>query len=197
MNDSLVWISDSEIVGQIVWKLPVWLGSASLERMAPKPAKSPKKPTSAKTPKKSEASKKETGFENAAGESDIVVSPPTNKEEALAQMSFDGLPSCNAAEVRTMVGKKYGELVKIFAHYCKFSECTTVEMATRLSLNGFKRLVKDSGLEVKVYNLQQMSRLFNLRGGAKVGAQHAHELTPTPPPARASALTTRLRAPPR
>ena len=35
---------------------------------------------------------------------------------------------------------------------------------------GFKQLVKDARLELKVYDINQMSRLFNLKGGAKVGA---------------------------
>ena len=37
---------------------------------------------------------------------------------------------------------------------------------------GFKKLIKDSGLELKAYDIDKMSRLFNLKGGAKV--------TPTP-----------------
>ena len=33
---------------------------------------------------------------------------------------------------------------------------------------GFKKLIKDAALELKVYNIDQMARLFNLKGGAKV-----------------------------
>ena len=33
---------------------------------------------------------------------------------------------------------------------------------------GFKQLIKDARLELKVYDINQMSRLFNLKGGAKV-----------------------------
>jgi hypothetical protein len=36
---------------------------------------------------------------------------------------------------------------------------------------GFKRLMKDTGLELKVYNVDKQCRLFNLVGGAKVGAR--------------------------
>lgn len=33
---------------------------------------------------------------------------------------------------------------------------------------GFKQLIKDARLELKVYDITQMTRLFNLKGGAKV-----------------------------
>ena len=33
---------------------------------------------------------------------------------------------------------------------------------------GFKKLVKDANLELKVYDMEQMSRLFMVKGGAKV-----------------------------
>ena len=36
---------------------------------------------------------------------------------------------------------------------------------------GFKQLVKDARLELKVYDIDQMCRLFNLKGGAKVRAR--------------------------
>ena len=36
---------------------------------------------------------------------------------------------------------------------------------------GFKKLVKDANLELKVYDMEQMSRLFMIKGGAKVGCQ--------------------------
>ena len=32
---------------------------------------------------------------------------------------------------------------------------------------GFKQLIKDARLELKVYDITQMTRLFNLKGGAK------------------------------
>jgi hypothetical protein len=43
---------------------------------------------------------------------------------------------------------------------------------------GFKRLVKDAGIERKVYNIDQISRLFNLTAGLKV-----KDPLPTPPTA--------------
>ena len=143
--------------------------------MAPKPAKanSPKKPTGANTPKPgAAAAAKKDDYEAAPGDADAVAKEaPKNKEEALAQISFEGLPSCDPDAITAVLAKKYDELAKVFAHYCKFSECKTVEMATRLRLSGFKRLVKDAGLELKVYDIGQISRLFNLKGGAKVGAR--------------------------
>ena len=33
---------------------------------------------------------------------------------------------------------------------------------------GFKKLIKDAGLELKVFDLEQMSRLFAVKSGAKV-----------------------------
>ena len=238
--------------------------------MAPKPAsaKAPKKPTaSAKSAK--DTSKAEPVEKSDENETKFA---PTNKEEALAQISFDGLPNCPIEQITDMFKDKYEVLVKVFAHYCKFSDCVTVEKATRLRLGmpeqacaaarartcgcvrrgglcspayahrprglrprsgramrerrwlaggphlrlepmhtrtggvarrvwtsacvplhgarhrptpdalpreripsarasfaaGFKRLVKDAALELKVYDINQQSRLFNLKGGAKV-----------------------------
>ena len=42
---------------------------------------------------------------------------------------------------------------------------------------GFKRLIKDAGLERKVYNIDQMTRLFNLTAGLKV---HSRPAPPAP-----------------
>lgn len=152
--------------------------------MAPKPnsskVSSPKKPTGANTPKVKDAAKsaKDTSADvDSSDGAEVMHAAPTNKEEALGQISFDGLPSCPSEDISTLVGKKYEELVKIFAHYCKASECKTVEMATRMRLVGFKKLIKDSGLELKVYDIGQMSRLFNLKGGAKVCTRAALEHT--------------------
>ena len=138
--------------------------------MAPKP----KSATSPKKPKKKDT---EVSSVSAAQETSDSNEPPKTKEEALAQISFEGLPSCATEEVVAVMRDKYDTIAKVFAHYCKFSECKTVEMATRMRLSGFKRLVKESGLEVKVYNIDQMSRLFNLKGGAKGAALDAEDGT--------------------
>ena len=100
--------------------------------MAPKPAsaKAPKKPTaSAKSAK--DTSKAEPVEKSDENETKFA---PTNKEEALAQISFDGLPNCPIEQITDMFKDKYEVLVKVFAHYCKFSDCVTVEKATRLRL---------------------------------------------------------------
>ena len=70
----------------------------------------------------------ETGDENEA------KFAPTTKEEALQQISFDGLPTCPTEQIIDIIKSKYEILVKVFAHYCKYSDCATVEKATRLRL---------------------------------------------------------------
>ena len=117
--------------------------------MAPKPkgAGGPKKPTGSGTPK----NKKDKGGDDliaSHGSDDLGASaePPKNKEEALAQINFEGLPSCPTEDVINIMKDKYETIVKIFAYYCKYSECKTIEMATRMRLPGFKKLVKDLSL---------------------------------------------------
>ena len=50
-----------------------------------------------------------------------------------------------------------------------------MEQATRLRLAGFKKLVKDANLELKVYDLDMMCRLFMQTGGAKGVGSSADE----------------------
>ena len=92
---------------------------------------------------------------------------PQNKEEVLAQINLEGLPHCPTEQIIEIVKDKYEQLVAVFIHYCKQSECKTLEQATRLRLAGFKKLIKDANLELKVYDMEQMSRLFMTTGGAK------------------------------
>lgn len=49
-------------------------------------------------------------------------------------MSFDGLLTCPTEEIISILEGKYKTICKIFAHYCKYSECRTIEMATRIRL---------------------------------------------------------------
>ena len=109
------------------------------DHMAPKPAsasKTPpgKKPTGAGSGKKQADSKMVPSAGAPAGEDGVQFAPPKNKEEVLAQVSFEGLPPCPTEQIIELIDKNYTKLVKIFAHYCKFSECKTVEMATRCRL---------------------------------------------------------------
>ena len=107
--------------------------------MAPKPASATKpspgkKPTAAggKKPDGKQAAVAMTGA--PAGEEGTAFAPPKNKEEVLAQVNFEGLPNVPAEQILEILGAKYDKLVKVFAHYCKFSECKTIEMATRCKL---------------------------------------------------------------
>ena len=108
--------------------------------MAPKPASAAKptsagkKPTAAgkKSPDGKQTMVAATGA--PASEDGTTLAPPQSKEEVLAQVSFEGLPPAPQEQILDILGGKYDRLVKIFAHYCKFSECKTMEMATRCKL---------------------------------------------------------------
>ena len=62
------------------------------------------------------------------------ASAPKNKEEVLAQVNLDGLPHCPNDQILEILREKYETLVAVFIHYCKQSECKTLEMSTRLRL---------------------------------------------------------------
>ena len=59
---------------------------------------------------------------------------PKNKEEVLAQVNLDGLPHCPNEQIIEIIKERYDTLVRVFIHYCKQSECKTLEQATRLRL---------------------------------------------------------------
>ena len=115
--------------------------------MAPKPPAKPTtpgkgKPAAAAPPAKKEAApakkdpKSEVGGSNepevAAATSNVAA--PKNKEEVLAQVNLDGLPHCPNDQILEILREKYETLVSVFIHYCKQSECKTLEQATRLRL---------------------------------------------------------------
>ena len=62
------------------------------------------------------------------------TSAPQNKEEVLSQVNLEGLPHCPNEQIIEIIKDKYENLVAVFIHYCKTSECKTLEMATRLRL---------------------------------------------------------------
>ena len=105
--------------------------------MAPKaPAKAPaKSPKAAAPPAKDEKGK---GKDDAPPEPTASVptatTAPKNKEEVLAQVNLDGLPHCPNDQILEILREKYETLVAVFIHYCKQSECKTLEQATRLRL---------------------------------------------------------------
>lgn len=105
--------------------------------MAPKPAKagSPKKPSSSTSPKSKDGKGKDLVAvpEPSRAEGEIMAAPKS-KEEALAQIDVEGLPNCTPEPIADLLGDKYDTLVKVFANYCKCSECKSVEMSTRLKL---------------------------------------------------------------
>ena len=152
-----------------------------------------------------------TGETKSQEDNDELSRAPENKQQVLLRVSFEGLPSPgpDADEaIAQLLNIKYEELTKIFAHYCKLSDCKTTWTATHLKLGarhaplrrsafalptsahlthavplpllrppplpspprllvGMKRLVRDAGLERKVYNIDAITRLFNLTAGLK------------------------------
>ena len=136
--------------------------------MAPKPTGKPgagKKPSNQS--KKGDAKDVGPKAGAPAGDGDAQFAPPKSKDEVMAQISFEGLPTCPTDQIVEQFSKKYVDICKIFAHYCKYGECKTMDAATRLRMAGFKQLIKDARMELKVYNMEQLARLFNLKGGAK------------------------------
>ena len=109
--------------------------------MAPKPAAKPttpgKKPTGAG--KKGAGDAKPTGGDNPSmDENPAAMSAPKNKEEVLAQVNLDGLPDCPVEQVIELLRGKYEPLAAIFVHYCKHSDCKTMELSTRLRLRKWR-----------------------------------------------------------
>ena len=87
-------------------------------------------------PKKGKEKGKDKGGEEGATPAAHATNAnqPQNKEEVLAQINLDGLPHCPNDQIIELVRDKYDTLVAVFIHYCKTSECKTLEMATRLRL---------------------------------------------------------------
>ena len=104
--------------------------------MAPKapakgaPAKSPK----AAAPPKDEKGKGADAPPEPTASVPTATTAPKNKEEVLAQVNLDGLPHCPNDQILEILREKYETLVAVFIHYCKQSECKTLEQATRLRL---------------------------------------------------------------
>ena len=88
-------------------------------------------PKAAAAKKGKDAPKDEPSAATAAPTSS---SAPKNKEEVLAQINLDGLPHCPNEQILEIVREKYETLVAVFIHYCKQSECKTLDEATRLKL---------------------------------------------------------------
>ena len=104
-----------------------------------KPASATKTPTPGKKPTSAGKSKDAKGAAEVkagapASDDGTQFAAPTSQAEALAQVSFDGLPTCPQEEIIAILESKYDTICKIFAHYCKYSECKTIEMATRIRL---------------------------------------------------------------
>ena len=102
-------------------------------------AKAPATPAKAAEPKKGSApaaadpAPTSGGGGGGAG-AGAGVAPPKNKEEVLAQVNLDGLPHCPNEQIIEILKERYETLVSVFIHYCKQSECKTLEQATRLRL---------------------------------------------------------------
>ena len=112
--------------------------------MAPKgPAKAaPAKPPAKAAPSKKDASpSKGKDDDGAAAPAATGATPhpsgaaaPKNKEEVLALVNLDGLPHCPNEQIIEILKERYETLVSVFIHYCKQSDCKTLEQATRLRL---------------------------------------------------------------
>ena len=104
--------------------------------MAPKaPAKAPAKSPKAAAPPADKGGKKDDAApEPTAAVTTAATTAPKNKEEVLAQVNLDGLPHCPNDQILEILREKYDTLVAVFIHYCKQSECKTLEQATRLRL---------------------------------------------------------------
>lgn len=59
---------------------------------------------------------------------------PQSKDEVLAQVNLEGLPHCPNEQIVDILKDKYENLVTVFIHYCKQSDCKNLEQATRLRL---------------------------------------------------------------
>ena len=66
--------------------------------------------------------------------SNANTAAPQNKDEVLAQVNLEGLPHCPNEQIIEILKDKYESLLTVFIHYCKQSECKTLEQATRLRL---------------------------------------------------------------
>lgn len=105
--------------------------------MAPKGGAKPATPGKAAAGKGGKGDKKKDDSEPEASTTAVAHSAtaaPKNKEEVLAQVNLDGLPHCPNDQILEILREKYETLVAVFIHYCKQSECKTLEMATRLRL---------------------------------------------------------------
>lgn len=101
--------------------------------MAPKP-KTPAPGKGAGDGKKADKKAPETGGDEAAPVSTSNAASPTNKEEVITQVNLEGLPHCPNEQILDIIRDKYEHLSAVFIHYCKQSECKTMEQATRLRL---------------------------------------------------------------
>ena len=139
-----------------------------------KPAAMKKQPTSKDVGKDAGAAA-DDGGDDAPVVSNAAA--PTNRDEVLAQVNLDGLPHCPTEQIIDTLKERYEQLVAVFVQYCKMgSECATITAATRLKLAGFRKLVKDANLELKVFDFDAMSRLFaqcSAKGGGGVGGGKA------------------------
>jgi hypothetical protein len=107
--------------------------------MAPKAgAKSPKPAAAKAAPAKGKTPEKEVDApSNEPSVPHTATAAPKNKEEVLAQVNLDGLPHCPNDQILEILREKYETLVAVFIHYCKQSECKTLEQATRLRLGAY------------------------------------------------------------
>ena len=68
--------------------------------------------------------------------------PTSAKKGESGTVSFDGLPVADPAQIIEILSGKYKQLIEVFAHCCKFSDCKTMEMATRCRLGALSHLAQ-------------------------------------------------------
>ena len=110
---------------------------ARAQRMAKAGVKPSAKPTGGKGPKSSKDADSPNAKSMGDDVDDTLSHPPKNKEQVLRRVNFSGLPTTSDVQdaVMQLLALKYEQLVKIFAHYCKMSDCKSVKIATTLTLS--------------------------------------------------------------
>ena len=125
------------------------------------------KQQAAKTPaKKKAAGGAAAGGEAApqAAQSAPMPEPPSGSLEALlVSMDWDGLPDKDKFERQCydLLKAQLPTLCSVYVYYCKASsECTTADQATKLHIQGLKKLVQHAALESALLPLDSILRLF-------------------------------------
>ena len=102
---------------------------------------------------------------NAAPEASAAAAPSGTKEGVVSKVNLGELPGTagpGAEEARSILLGAFPSFVSVFVVYCRVgSECATLADASKLKLDGFKKLLKDApSLEVQGMGAEAMAALF-------------------------------------